>query len=98
ELLIARNIGQTIPPPKNAKWTASHRPRDHAILEILGLGGDRIARTVWAKLTGYNRRVLVETAFSRLKRLFGERFFSKTSERQRVESRIRCCILNRMQS
>jgi hypothetical protein len=96
ELLTTRKIKQLIPPPKNAKWTSSNRPRDHAILEILGLGGDRVARTIWAKLTGYNRRVLAETAFSRLKRLFGERFFSKALECQRVESRLRCCVLNRM--
>ena len=98
DLLTTRNIRQSIPPPKNAKWTSSNSPRDYAILEILGLGGDRTARRVWGKLTGYNRRVLVETAFSRLKRLFGERFFSKTFERQSVENRIRCNILNRMRS
>jgi hypothetical protein len=40
--------------------------------------------------------VLVETAFSRMKRLFGERLFSKTIEKQEVENRLRCVLLNKM--
>lgn len=91
-----RKIKHVIPPPKNARYTGSDSERDRAILEILGLGGDKVGRSLWGKLTGYNMRVLVETAFSSLKRLFGERFFSKTYERQQVESRIRCHILNKM--
>jgi hypothetical protein len=85
-----------IPPPKNAKYKGVGDERDRAIFEILGLGGDREAKRLWGKLTGYNRRVLVETAFSSLKRLFGDRFFSKTIERQKVESRVRCLLINKM--
>ncbi|MBS4168974.1 hypothetical protein PARA125_001625 [Parachlamydia sp. AcF125] len=83
-------------PPKNARYKFKNDERDIAILEILGLGGDRQARSLWGKLTGYNRRVLVETAFSSLKRLFGDQFFSKTIERQKVESRFRCILFNKM--
>lgn len=94
----SRGAHPLIPPPKNAKYKSIDDERDRAILEILGLGGDKEARSLWGKLTGYNRRVLVETAFSSLKRLFGDRFFSKTTERQQVESRIRCLLLNRMRT
>ena len=58
--------------------------RTQALLEIKGLGGDLIAREIWGKLTGYLKRPLVETAFSFLKRLFGERFYSKKMETQKV--------------
>ena len=92
------NAEEIIPPPRNAKHHGKNDARDRAVLEILGLGNDKLARSVWGKLTGYNQRVLVETAFSSLKRLFGERFFSRTRERQRVESRVRCHLINRMRT
>jgi hypothetical protein len=94
----ARKADPIVPPPRNAKYAFKNDERDRAILEILGFGGDEKARSLWGKLTGYNMRVLVESAFSSLKRLFGERFFSKTPERQKVESRIRCHIINKMRT
>lgn len=94
----SRGSNPIIPPPKNAKYKSINDERDRAILEILGLGGDKTARSLWGKLTGYNLRVLVETVFSSLKRLFGDRFFSKTVENQQVESRVRCLLLNRMRT
>lgn len=93
-----RGAKPIIPPPRNAKYKGVDDERDRAILEILGLGGDKEARSLWGKLTGYNLRVLVETAFSRIKRLFGDRLFSKTFERQQVENRVRCLLLNRMRT
>lgn len=98
----ARNIikrkgaSQLIPPPRNARYKGDGSERDRAILDIHLLGNDDIARSIWAKYSGYNYRVLVETGFSRSKRLFGERFFSKTAERQRLENTLRCKILNKM--
>ena len=85
-----------IPPPKNARYRGSSSERDQAIAAIKGLGGDKEARSIWGKLSGYNRRVLVETAFSRLKRLFGERLFSKRTDKQCVENTARCMLLNLM--
>lgn len=90
------NAQEIIPPPKNAKYHGKNDARDRAVLEILGLGNDKLARSIWGKLTGYNQRVLVETAFSSLKRLFGDRFFSRTRDRQQIESRVRCHLINRM--
>ena len=70
--------------------------RDIATLQIIGLGQDRIARSVWGNLTGYSSRALVETAFSRYKRIFGGKLFSKTTDSQIVENRYKWCLLNKM--
>jgi Transposase DDE domain len=85
-----------IPPPKNASYKRTESDRDKAISIIEGLGGGREGRSLWGKLTGYSVRVLVESTFSRMKRLFGERLFSKIFEKQLVENRLRCVILNRI--
>ena len=97
---MVKDIGaeELIPPRKNGRITKNLHRRNKAILGIKGLGGDQIAREIWGKLTGYSRRVLVETAFSRIKRLYGERFYSKKSESQRVEGHIKCKMLNQMLS
>lgn len=55
-----------------------------------------IGRTAWKVESGYHRRSLAETAFFRLKTVFGERLSSRRKERQRTEGRIRCAALNRM--
>ena len=85
-----------VPPPRNARYQGIGDERDDAILVILGLGNDQHARSLWGKMMGYNRRALVETAFSSMKRMFGDRFYSKTIERQCVENTLRCLILNKM--
>lgn len=91
-----RGIKGVIPPPKNARVMNENDERDTSVLQILGLGGDKVARSLWGKLTGYNFRVLVETAFSRYKRLFGCRLFSQTIDRQQVENRFKWVMLNKM--
>ena len=84
---------ELIPPPRNALYRGTDTDRDKAIAAIRGLGNDAEARSIWGKLTGYNKRVLVETAFSRKKRLFGERLFSKSLDKQRVENTMLCILL-----
>lgn len=96
EELSKRKIRGFIPPPRNAKYKRTTSERDQAIQAIVGLGGDNRARSIWGKLTGYNYRVLVETAFSRMKRLFGERLFSKVFEKQQLENQLRCELINKM--
>lgn len=96
-VLIKKQEGKAlIPPPKNGVCSGIDLERDQAILDIRAFGGDKIARSIWGKLTGYSRRALVETAFSRYKRMFGEKAFSRTSERQAVENRLKCLLLNKM--
>lgn len=85
-----------IPPPKHAVYQGEDPDRDQAVLDIRALGGDLIAKSIWGKLTGYSRRALVETTFSRYKKMFGERSFSRTRERQIVENRLKCVLLNKM--
>ena len=83
-------------PPRNAKYRGLEDERDRAVLDIKMFGGDELARSIWRKISGYSRRSLVETTFSRYKRCFGDRFYSKTTDRQIVENRIKCNMLNRM--
>lgn len=90
-----RRAQALIPPPRNARLRGRDENRDNAICIITGLGGGKKAKSVWGKLTGYSKRALVETAFSRMKRLYGDRLFSKKAEKQRVENRLRCVILNK---
>lgn len=85
-----------IPPPKNGICSGIDINRDQAVLDIRALGGDKIARSIWGKLTGYSRRALVETTFSRYKKMFGERAFSRTYKRQVVENRLKCLLMNKM--
>ena len=63
---------------------------------MIGLGNTEEAKTLWKKLTGYHRRSLVETAFSRFKGIFGDRLFSKHFDSQEIELNIKSQVLNRM--
>jgi len=85
-----------IPPPSNAVCRGIDLERDEAVSAIKAFGGDKIAKSIWGKLTGYSRRALVETTFSRYKKMFGERAFSRTFERIVVENRLKCVLLNKM--
>ena len=85
-----------IPPPSNAVCHGTDLERDDAIKVIRAFGGDKVAKSIWGKLSGYSRRALVETTFSRYKKMFGERAFSRTQERIILENRLKCVLLNRM--
>jgi hypothetical protein len=50
----------------------------------------------WKKETKYHRRSLAETAFSRLKKLFGHRANNKKLDHQSTELLLHCKLLNRM--
>lgn len=94
--IASRGAQALIPPPRNARLRNKDPSRDDAIRLIRGFGNDQAARTLWGKLTGYSKRALVESAFSRMKRLFGSRLFSKRLDSQEVENYLRCLILNKM--
>lgn len=95
KLLFARGIEDIIPPRKTAKIRKekelSHR--NQSIKEITGLGGDYL---LWKNLKGYGRRSLVETFFSRLKLLFGERLHCRNFTNQKLETIMRVYHLNKM--
>lgn len=95
--LIRKNGGRAlVPPPSNAVCHGKDLDRDRAVLDIRALGGDLIAKSLWGKFSGYSRRALVETTFSRHKKLFGERAFSRTWDRLVLENRLKCVLLNKM--
>ena len=95
--LIREKGGKSlIPPPSNAVCHGTDLERDEAIKVIRAFGGDKIAKSIWGKLSGYSRRALVETTFSRYKKMFGERAFSRTQERIILENRLKCVLLNKM--
>lgn len=85
-----------ISPPKNAICHGTDLERDDAIKTIRALGGDKVAKSIWGKLPGYSRRALVETTFSRYKKMFGEYAFSSTQESVILENRLKCVLLNKM--
>ena len=85
-----------IPPPSNGVCHGTDVERDGAIKVIRAFGGGKEAKSIWGKLSGYSRRALLETTFSRYKKMFGERAFSRTQERIVLENRLKCVLLNKM--
>jgi hypothetical protein len=70
---------------------ATQRDQHVATIEKHGrIGGQR--------LSGYNRRSLVETAMYRYKTIIGRRLLARTLSSQQVEAKIGCNALNRMTS
>jgi hypothetical protein len=96
ELIREKGGKCLIPPPRNAVCHGTDLERDDAIKVIRAFGGDKVAKSIWGKLSGYSRRALVETTFSRYKKMFGERAFSRTEERIVLENRLKCVLLNKM--
>lgn len=96
----AKGATSKIPPPCNAvvgkPLDKAVLERNHAIEAIEGLGGDDHARSLWKKLTGYHRRSLVETTMFRYKQIFGGLLRSRSWVNQKVESILKCHILNRL--
>ena len=70
--------------------------RNHAVLEIRGLGGDDQARRLWKTLKGYHRRSLAETGMYRFKTLFGEKMQSRIFQNQQAEAYVKSVALNIM--
>lgn len=92
-----QDIDVLIPPRKNAKiWQHGNckkppLPRDENLRYIRQHG-----RKKWKREKGYHRRSLVETAIFRYKTIIGRTLSSRTFDRQKVESKIGCKILNKM--
>lgn len=93
----ATPIRPVIVPRKDAKIqqhgnsAAPPLPRDENIRAIRKLG-----RKTWKAQSGYHRRSLAETAICRYKRVIGPQLRARELQRQKVEARIGCAILNRM--
>lgn len=93
------SIHPIIPPRRDAKIQQHGNckdpplPRDENLRRIRKRGRKR-----WKQESGYHRRSIAETAMSRYKRTFGPALLAHTLERQKVEARTNCAILNRMAS
>ena len=98
--LYEKGIEALIPPALNSRLGSGieYEAKNDALRIIKGLGGDDIAKSLWKRFTGYYKRSLVETAFSRLKRLFGDRLQNRKMFNQEVEAYVRCLALNRMRA
>ena len=99
-LLYARGATLLSPPPKNARrW----RPYNHTTAEpALQFRNaqltpiKRLGRTAWKIKTGCSQRSFVESTNHRLKSITGDRLSARTMDRQKVEVRLRCSVLNRL--
>jgi DDE family transposase len=89
-----------VPPREGAVFNEEEKEwqkaRNDVVCQIMGLGNDEEAMKLWKKLIGYHERSLAETAFSRLKGIFGSELFSKSIESQEVELRLKAIVLNKM--
>lgn len=98
EALHKRGIEGRIPPRDGAvthpEGPSALLPRNKAILALIALGCSEDALKLWKKLVSYGKRALVETAFSRFKRCFGERLWSRLETTQSIEVRLKWGILN----
>lgn len=87
-----------IPPRKTAKrWNTLAKWavwRNRAVAERRWFGVGEAGNRLWKKLRGFGVRSLVETFFSRFKRSFGERSYSKTDMGISVEINLKCALLN----
>jgi len=94
EALAETGARVTIPPRSNARLHPQDerlRARDKNLRAI-----ERVGRKVWKKRSKYHRRSLVETAFMRLKSIFGEKLSARQFDNQATEMFVRCAALNRM--
>lgn len=98
KLCWLQGIDLLTPPQKNARkrqepWLVKRNDR---LLEILGLGGDKLAKSLWGKLIGYSKRATVESAIARWKKLFGQHLTGRLMDTQRLEVILKSLIMNKM--
>lgn len=98
ELAKKYNKALLTPPKRGAVFRKEngYEKRNDAIKIIRGLGGDKLARSIWAKLVGYNRRVIAESMMSRWKRLYGGVLKSHCDTRKKIEIKLKAMMINEM--
>ena len=90
---------QLLTPPKKGaifREEPELESRNDAVRIIRGLGNDQIAKSVWGKLVGYNRRVEIESMISRWKRIYGGDLKSRCLKRQQNEVQLKAMMINTM--
>lgn len=97
QFLTQQGILATIPPRKGSKirqhgnCATNALQRDQNLRQIRKQG-----RRAWAQESGYSRRALAQTQMMRQKRLLGAGLRGREEQRQAVECRLRCAVLNRL--
>jgi hypothetical protein len=95
-----RGLHLIVPPRQGAVFNEGEEPwlktRNDAICQMIGLGNDVEAIKLWKKLVNYHERSLVETSFSRFKGIFGSKLFSKNTDNQEVELKLKAHVMNIM--
>ena len=86
------------PPSRKAiiRKEAIYEDRNQALRAIKGLGGDEIARSIWGKLSGYSKRVVIESKIAAWKKVLGSNLKSKSQDRIRKEVKLKAMIFNQM--
>jgi hypothetical protein len=99
QAIVKRGGEPAIPPRKTARiWNSPEKwaeCRNQAVRERRGFGLDTVGTRLWRKLKRYGIRSLVETYFSRFKKTFGDRAYSKGDLGFSIEIAIKTMILNR---
>lgn len=97
---LAREYDKVLytPPKQGAvlRKEDGYEHRNNAIKIIRGLGNDQIARSIWGKLVGYNRRVVAESMMARWKKLYGGELKSRCTERCKKEVKLKAMLMNVM--
>jgi len=88
------------PPKKNVKkrkkpWLQG---RTWRLLEILDLGDDMQAKSIWGKLAGYSKKATIKSAIARWKQLFSGYLGSRCKRSQRFEVCIKYLIINEIKN
>lgn len=83
------SIRRTASIRQHGNCAAARLPRDENLRAIRRLG-----RRAWKQQVGYHRRSLVETAFWRIKRAFGDTLKNRHLDNQQTETALRCKLLN----
>ena len=97
--LTQRYNKELITPPKKGaviRKEECYQRRNEAVRIIRGLGGDRLAKSLWGKLMGYNRRVEIESTIARWKGLLGGDLRSRSDEQIIKEVKIKALMINEM--
>lgn len=89
EELEARGVEPIIKPRRNSRLDTPSPARRSAVRQYINLG-----HQAWARLKGYGRRWMVETAFSTFKCLFGEHSLAKTLENIARELVVKVALYN----
>jgi len=98
ELVQKYNKKLLTPPQKGAviRKEPIYEDRNVAIKMIRGLGNDLVAKSIWSKLVGYNRRVIVESMMARWKKLYGGGLKSRCDKRKEIEVQLKAMMINMM--